>query len=264
MTKNTRKIGLGVMGWADVLYRLFIPYDSEEAVELAEKVMAFIRDEGRKASAAIAEKKGVFPYYDKSVYKNTGLKLRNATITTIAPTGTLSIIAGVSSGIEPLFAISYIRNVMDNDKLPEVNPVFREVAEKEGFYSDSLMERIAAKGSIYEFEEIPENIRRVFITSHDISPEWHIRMQAAFQKYTDNAVSKTVNLRNDATRDDVKEVYELAYETGCKGVTIYRMAAEAQVLNIGMTEHGKNNNKGTGNTVSPRPRPRLQQDSLKR
>jgi ribonucleoside-diphosphate reductase alpha chain len=258
MTKNTRKIGLGVMGWADVLYRLFIPYDSEEAVELAEKVMAFIRDEGRKASAVIAEKKGVFPYYDKSIYKNTGLKLRNATITTIAPTGTLSIIAGVSSGIEPLFAISYIRNVMDNDRLPEVNPVFREAAEKEGFYSDSLMERIATEGSIYEFEEIPENIRRVFITAHDISPEWHIRMQAAFQKYTDNAVSKTVNLRNDATRDDVKEVYELAYETGCKGVTIYRDGSrEAQVLNIGMTEHEKHDNKGTGNTVSPRPRPEI-------
>lgn len=258
MTKNTRKIGLGVMGWADVLYRLFIPYDSEEAVELAEKVMAFIRDEGRKASAVIAEKKGVFPYYDKSIYKNTGLKLRNATITTIAPTGTLSIIAGVSSGIEPLFAISYIRNVMDNDRLPEVNPVFREAAEKEGFYSDSLMERIATEGSIYEFEEIPENIRRVFITAHDISPEWHIRMQAAFQKYTDNAVSKTVNLRNDATRDDVKEVYELAYETGCKGVTIYRDGSrEAQVLNIGMTEHEKHDNKGIGNTVSPRPRPEI-------
>ena len=258
MTKNTRKIGLGVMGWADVLYRLFIPYDSEEAVELAEKVMAFIRDEGRKASAVIAEKKGVFPYYDKSIYKNTGLKLRNATITTIAPTGTLSIIAGVSSGIEPLFAISYIRNVMDNDRLPEVNPVFREAAEKEGFYSDSLMERIATEGSINGFEEIPENIRRVFITAHDISPEWHIRMQAAFQKYTDNAVSKTVNLRNDATRDDVKEVYELAYETGCKGVTIYRDGSrEAQVLNIGMTEHEKHDNKGTGNTVSPRPRPEI-------
>ena len=164
----------------------------------------------------------------------------------------------MSSGIEPLFAISYIRNVMDNDRLPEVNPVFREAAEKEGFYSDSLMERIATEGSIYEFEEIPENIRRVFITAHDISPEWHIRMQAAFQKYTDNAVSKTVNLRNDATRDDVKEVYELAYETGCKGVTIYRDGSrEAQVLNIGMTEHEKHDNKGTGNTVSPRPRPEI-------
>ena len=166
--------------------------------------------------------------------------VRNATTTTIAPTGTLSIIAGCSSGVEPLFAISYIRNVMDNTELIEVNPVFRKIAEDEGFYSDDLMRQIAKKGSIHEFDEIPASIREVFVTAHDISPEWHVRMQASFQKYTDNAVSKTVNLCHDATRDDVRTVFELAYRTYCKGVTIYRDGSrEMQVLNIARSR-GKN------------------------
>ncbi len=204
MTKGTRKIGLGVMGWADMLCRMNIAYNSKEAIDLAEKVMKFIRDEARLASADLAEKKGVFPFYDKSIYKDEGIKIRNATTTTIAPTGTLSIIAGVSSGIEPIFAICYIRNVMDNDELVEVNPIFREVALENGFYSDELMKLVAKKGSIKDFTEIPEKIRQVFVTSHDITPEWHVKMQAAFQKYTDNAVSKTVNLRHEATRDDVR------------------------------------------------------------
>ncbi len=234
MTKGTRKIGLGVMGWADMLCRMNIAYNSKEAIDLAEKVMKFIRDEARLASADLAEKKGVFPFYDKSIYKDEGIKIRNATTTTIAPTGTLSIIAGVSSGIEPIFAICYIRNVMDNDELVEVNPIFKEVALENGFYSDELMKLVAKKGSIKDFTEIPEKIRQVFVTSHDITPEWHVKMQAAFQKYTDNAVSKTVNLRHEATRDDVRRVFELAYETGCKGVTIYRDGSrDSQVLNIG-------------------------------
>jgi len=245
MTKGTRKIGLGVMGWADLLCKLKIPYNSQKALDLAEKVMKFIQEESRKKSAEIAEKKGVFPLYDKSIYKNLGIKVRNATTTTIAPTGTLSIIAGVSSGIEPLFAISYIRNVMDNEELVEVNPVFEQIAKEEGFYSEDLMRRIAKKGSVSSFAEIPKAIRSVFVTAHDVSPEYHVKMQAAFQKYTDNAVSKTVNLPHDATREDVRQVYTLAYKTNCKGVTIYRDGSrESQVLNIGKVKGKETMNEG--------------------
>jgi ribonucleoside-diphosphate reductase alpha chain len=213
-------------------------------IDLAEKVMGFIQEESRKASMEIAEKKGVFPFYDKSIYKDQGIKIRNATTTTIAPTGTLSIIAGVSSGVEPIFAICYIRNVMDNDELVEVNPIFKELAVEKGFYSDELMKRIAKKSTIKDFDEIPAEIQNVFVTSHDISPEWHVKMQATFQKYTDNAVSKTVNLRNEATKDDVRDVFKLAYKTNCKGVTIYRDGSrDAQVLNIGSVK-GKDDKKG--------------------
>ncbi|WP_010248991.1 vitamin B12-dependent ribonucleotide reductase [Acetivibrio cellulolyticus] len=234
MTRGTRKIGLGVMGWADMLCKLNIAYNSQKAIALAEKIMHFIQEESRKASIELAEKKGVFPHYDKSIYKDLGIKIRNATTTTIAPTGTLSIIAGVSSGIEPLFAISYIRNVMDNDELIEVNPLFKQIAVIDGFYSDELMRRIANKGTIHGFPEIPKSVQSVFATSHDISPEWHVKMQAAFQRYTDNAVSKTVNLRNEATKEDVSEVFWHAYKTYCKGVTIYRDGSrDLQVLNIG-------------------------------
>jgi len=266
MTRGTRKIGLGVMGWADLLCKLGIPYNSQKAINLAEKVMHFIQDEARKKSIEIAEVKGVFPYFDKSIYKELGVRVRNATTTTIAPTGTLSIIAGCSSGIEPLFAITYIRNVMDNDELLEVNPIFREVAEAEGFYSDELMRRIAKKGSISEFDEIPKKVRDVFVTAHDISPEWHVKMQASFQKYTDNAVSKTVNLRHDATKEDVRAVFELAYKTYCKGVTIYRDGSrDMQVLNIGQVKGKETAQQSTSEAVaadsvplpriSPRPRP---------
>ncbi|MDD4494477.1 MAG: vitamin B12-dependent ribonucleotide reductase [Eubacteriales bacterium] len=268
MTKSTRKIGLGVMGWADMLCMLRIPFDSEEALELANKVMGFIHDEAEQKSTEIAKVKGTFPYYDKSTYADSGLELRNATTTTIAPTGTLSIIAGVSSGIEPLFAISYIRNVMDNDELIEVNPLFADLAKKEGFYSDELMKKIAQKGSINDFEEIPDYIKNIFVTAHDISPAWHVKMQAAFQNHTDKAVSKTVNLHHDATKEDVREVYELAYSTGCKGVTIYRDGSrDSQVLNIGKVNKGEEKCIGQANesagqeasegmhTVTPRSRP---------
>lgn len=259
MTRGTRKIGLGVMGWADMLCKLNIPYNSQKAINLAEKVMHFIQEESRKASIELAEKKGVFPYYDKSIYKELGLKVRNATTTTIAPTGTLSIIAGVSSGIEPLFAISYIRNVMDNDELVEVNPLFKAIANKRGFYSDELMRRVAKTGSVKGFDEIPADVQEVFVTSHDISPEWHVKMQAAFQKYTDNAVSKTVNLRNEATRKDVSDVYWLAYRTNCKGVTIYRDGSrEMQVLNIGKVNKKEDNSDNkTVQSIAPRPRPEI-------
>ncbi|NLO83057.1 MAG: TSCPD domain-containing protein [Clostridiales bacterium] len=233
MTKGSRKIGLGVMGFADMLFKLGIPYDSDEGVELARKVMRFISERSREMSAQLAEERGTFPYYDKSTLRHKGIKLRNATTTTIAPTGTISIICGTTSGIEPLFAISFVRNVMDNDELLEVHPYFKEVAIKRGFYSDQLMRKIASHGSIQDIEEIPEDVRRVFVTAHDVSPEYHVRMQAAFQEYTDNAVSKTVNFPNSATVDDVRTVYWLAYKLGCKGVTIYRDGSrEAQVLSV--------------------------------
>ncbi|MBM3309464.1 MAG: ribonucleoside reductase class II, partial [Candidatus Altiarchaeales archaeon] len=233
MVRKNRKIGLGVMGFADMLIRLGIQYNSEEALKTAEEVMKFIRDEGRKMSCEIAMERGVFPNFKDSIYNGTDLKLRNATITTIAPTGTISIISNCSSGIEPLFAISYIRNIMDNTELLEVNPLFEEIAQRRGFYSEELMKRIARKGSIQDIEEIPLDVRKIFVTSHDITPDWHLKMQAVFQKYTDNAVSKTVNFPSDATPKDIEEVFMLAYRLGCKGVTVYRdKSREQQVLNI--------------------------------
>jgi len=240
MVRGNRKIGLGVMGFADMLYQLGIPYNSEAALETAENVMRFIQDTAHDASHNLAEERGVFKNYEQSIFKDQGIKYRNATTTTIAPTGTLSIIAGCSSGIEPLFALSFVRTVMDNDQLLEVNPCFEKVARERGFYSPELMDRIARQGSIRNLQEIPEDTRDVFVTAHDVSPEWHIRMQAAFQKYTDNAVSKTVNLPRDATVDDVRKVYNLAYELGCKGVTIYRDGSkENQVLSFARKDDPK-------------------------
>ncbi|AFK85982.1 MULTISPECIES: adenosylcobalamin-dependent ribonucleoside-diphosphate reductase [Thermoanaerobacterium] len=260
MTKGTRKIGLGVMGFADMLLMLNIPYNSEEAVEFADKLMKFIDEESKAASMELAEKRGVFKYYDKSIYKEKNMRLRNATTTTIAPTGTISIIAGTSSGIEPLFAIAMTRNVMDNTQLVEVNPIFKEVALKRGFYSEELMRKIAQQGTLKGIDGIPDDVKRVFVTAHDIDPVWHIRMQAAFQKHVDNAVSKTVNFRHDATVDDVREVYELAYKLGLKGVTIYRDGSrDSQVLNLGIKkaekESVKEDKKESRNQIVPRPRP---------
>ncbi len=234
MVRGNRKIGLGVMGFADMLYQLKVPYNSERALEIAEKVMGFIQEESYGASKYLADERGVFENFDKSVFKNhEGCTYRNATTTTIAPTGTLSIIAGCSSGIEPLFALSFVRHVMDNDELLEVNPYFESVARERGFYSRELIDTIARKGTIRDLEEIPEDVREVFVTAHDVSSEWHIRMQAAFQKFTDNAVSKTVNLPRDATAEDVLKVYNLANELSCKGVTIYRDGSkENQVLSL--------------------------------
>lgn len=257
MTKGTRKIGLGVMGFADMLISLNIPYNSDEAVDIAEKLMKFISDKSKEASIKLAEKRGVFEFYDKSTFKDSNIKIRNATTTTIAPTGTISIIAGISSGVEPLFAISFIRNVMDNDELVEVNPLFEKVAKERGFYSLSLMKKIAANGGVQGLKEVPEDIKRIFVTAHDIDPIWHIKMQAAFQKYTDNAVSKTVNFRNEATTEEVRKTYMLAYKLGCKGVTIYRDGSrESQVLNIGSIN--KDEEKlDISETLIPRVRPEV-------
>lgn len=232
-TKANRKIGLGVMGWADMLIQMRIPYNSAPAVELAEEVMGFIQQEGKKATAALAKERGVFPNFHASIY-NEKLKVRNATVTTIAPTGTLSIIAGCSSGIEPLFAVSFVRTVLEGTKLLEINPHFEKVAKERGFWNRELMEKIADKGSIKDFAEIPDDVKAVFVTAHDITPQEHILMQAAFQKNVDNAVSKTVNFSHDAATKDVEEVYLLAYKLGCKGVTVYRDGSrEEQVLSTG-------------------------------
>jgi len=266
-TKLTRKIGLGVMGWASLLIRLGIPYNSEEAVALAEKVMSFIMNEANKKSVELGKIKGAFPAFKGSIYdkKDAPVKMRNATLTTIAPTGTISIIAGPSSsGIEPLFAISYYRNVMDNDKLVEVEPLFEEAAKAKGFYSRELMEKIAENASIENIEGIPDDVKRVFVTSHDISPEWHVRMQAAFQKYVHNAASKTINFPHDASIEDVRKSYILAYELGCKGLTIYRdKSREEQVLNIGKPTAGEKQGAkeaaapSAKKEIAPRPRPEV-------
>jgi ribonucleoside-diphosphate reductase alpha chain len=232
MVKGNRKIGLGVMGFADLLFRLGIPYCSEQALETAESIMEFIQTTSHEASVGLAKERGVFKNYNKSIFKGQKQsRYRNATTTTIAPTGTLSIIAGCSSGVEPLFALSFVRNVMDNDKLVEVNPYFETIARERGFYSAEMLERITEEGSLAHIEEIPEDVKEIFVTAHDISPEWHVKMQAAFQKQTDNAVSKTVNLPRDATVEDVRKIYDLAHELDCKGVTIYRDGSkENQVL----------------------------------
>jgi ribonucleoside-diphosphate reductase alpha chain len=239
------------MGFADMLIQLGIPYNSEKGIKTAEEVMKFIHDKAQDTSAQLAKERGPFPNFKGSIYDNGKYpKLRNATTTTIAPTGTIGIIANCSSGIEPLFGVCFIRKVLDKKELVEVNPYFEKIAKEEGFYSEELMRQIAEKGTLHGIKEIPTKIQRLFCTAHDITPKWHIRMQAAFQKYTDNAVSKTVNFPNDATLSDVREVYLLAYESGCKGVTIYRDGSrEEQVLHLGLAK------KEERKARVPRPRP---------
>jgi ribonucleoside-diphosphate reductase alpha chain len=256
-TRSNRKIGLGVMGFADMLFMLGVSYDSEDAIQLGEKIMKFMLERSQAASEELASEREAFPNFNKSIYANRNRPLRNATLTTIAPTGTLSIIANCSSGIEPIFAISYIRNIMDNTKLVEVHPYFKDVAEARGFYSNELMGIIAKKGSIRSLEEIPQDVQRLFVTAHDIEAVWHIRMQSAFQKYTNNAVSKTVNLPQEATTDDVREIYMLAYKTNCKGLTIYRdNSREEQVLNKQAIQSAPKT-ATTATKISPRPRPNV-------
>ncbi len=260
MSLGTRKIGLGVMGWADMLYRLNIPYNSDEAISLAEDVMGFINMHAKEASRLLAKERGPFPYVDRSVFRDDPYPPRNGTVTTIAPTGTLSILASCSSGVEPLFALAFVRNVMDNDALPEVHPYFEEVARARGFYTPELMRLVAERGTLADIPGIPDDVRAVFVTAHDISPDYHIRMQAAFQHSTDNAVSKTVNFGHDATREEVREVFELAWRLGCKGVTIYRDGSrDAQVLNVGTTAAtapaAEPERPQRQQAIHPRPRP---------
>ncbi len=263
-----RRIGLGVMGWADMLIQLGIPYDSQAALELADKVMEFITSIGRDESARLAEERGPFPNWPRSIYRE-GRPIRNSTVTTIAPTGTISIIAGCSSGIEPLFAIAFSHIVGDRH-LTFVNPHFERVATQRGFYSPELMEKVARQGTLHGIAEVPEEIRRVFVTAHEISPEWHVRMQAAFQRHTDNGVSKTINLPASATAEDVARAYRLAYDLGCLGITVFRDGCKAahggQVLHVGTGKAAaepERKARGAGEqapavrvetTVKPRPR----------
>ena len=235
MTKKTRKIGLGVMGFADMLLQLGIPYDSERALEVVEDVMGYIQAEATKTSADLAVERGVFPAFKGSKYDVPGgIKVRNATRTTIAPTGTLSIIAGCSGGIEPLFALVYTRNILDGAQMVEANPFFEEAAKKGGFYTEELMKQLAGGTHLSDMNGIPTETKKIFVTAHEISPEWHVEMQAAFQKYTDNAVSKTVNFSHEAGKDDVANVYMLAYEKNLKGITIYRdRSREGQPMSTG-------------------------------
>ncbi len=240
MHKGNRKIGLGVMGWADMLIKLGIRYNSPSAFKLAREIMSFIRNHARNASSELAKQRGAFPNFKGSVYDapETSLKgrhalypngLRNATTTTIAPTGTLSLIAGCSSGIEPLFAIAYKRLVLDTE-LNEIHPYFLEMAKKRGFYSPELIERIGLKGSLRGFREIPRDVKRLFVTAHELTPEDHIEVQSAFQEFTDNAVSKTINFKRRTTREDVARAFLLAYDKGCKGITVFRYGSRRGTL----------------------------------
>jgi ribonucleoside-diphosphate reductase alpha chain len=239
-TRNNRRIGLGIMGWAESLILLGIVYDSEDAVRKAEELMSFIQEVSHEASRNLAEERGCFPNWKHSTWSDRGIKMRNVTVTTIAPTGTISIIAGTSSGIEPLFAISFVRRVMGGTELIEVNPLFEKVAKERGFYSLDLMEKIAREGTIKHIDEIPEDVRKIWVCSHDISYEWHVRMQVAFQQFTDNAVSKTINLPHTAPVEDVRQAYLAAWRMGLKGITVYRDASRAlQVLNIRKTDPTK-------------------------
>ncbi len=249
--KANRKIGLGVMGWHHMLIRLGIPYNSKDALKKAEKVMGFIQRKSKEESRKIAEKRGNFPNWEKSKYDKP---MRNATTTTIAPTGTTSMIANTSGGIEPLFAVSYVKNVLDGKKLVMPDPVFEEIANARDIYTEELMQKVAKKGMLKDIEEIPEDLKAVFVTSMEIKPEWHIRMQAAFQKYVDNAISKTVNFPNDATEGDIKRVYDLAYDLKCKGVTVYRTGSRSEQV---MEVEGDEKKKAEVFERRPRRRPHV-------
>jgi ribonucleoside-diphosphate reductase alpha chain len=248
LSQRIRRIGLGVMGWADMLIRLGVPYSSGEAVELGRKVMQFVDEESKVASEQIAAERGVFPEWERSIWGPDATcardaqgqrirperRLRNCNVTTVAPTGTISMIAGCSSGIEPIFAVAFWRYQADARML-DINPDFVARAQREGWYTEELMARIADSGHIHH-PEVPEAVQRAFVTAHDIVPEWHVRMQAAFQEYTDSAISKTINFSNEATPEQVREAYELAYRLGCKGITVYRDGSRSnQVLSTGST-----------------------------
>jgi len=228
-TLSRRKIGLGVMGFADMLIMMNISYASPQAVALAEKLMKFITEHARAESARLGEVRGSFPLFEKSRLRGYS-SMRNATVTTIAPTGTISIIAGTSSGIEPLFALAFVRRVLEGARLLEVSPLFEKMAMERGIYTPDLKAELARRGSVQDIAGLPQDLKELFLTALDTSPQQHVRIQAAFQKYTDNAVSKTVNLPAEATVSDVLQVYRLAYDLGCKGVTVFRYGSRSQVL----------------------------------
>jgi ribonucleoside-diphosphate reductase alpha chain len=231
MVKLNRRIGLGVMGWAEMLMLLGISYDSQQALDLAERVMRFVNEAGHDESERLAKERGAFPTFVDSIY-GEGPTLRNATVTTIAPTGSISLIAGCSSGIEPVFALAYRHTYLGSDVF---TPAFEEIARERKFYSDALLKKVMEKGSVQGLDEVPQDLRAVFETAHEITPDWHVKMQAAFQKHTDNAVSKTINLPNGATRENVRRAYLLAYQLGCKGITVFRDRSKSeQVLVAGV------------------------------
>jgi len=260
MSKQTRKIGLGVMGFADMLIKLDIAYDSPDALEQAEAVMAFIHREARAASAELGRLRGNFPAYTGSVFDQSRTPhMRNATVTTIAPTGTISILAGTSSGIEPLFAVAQARHVLNNQDLPEIHPLFLQRAKKEGFSTSDVIQEVALKGSVQGIEAVPEAVQKLFRTAHDISPLWHVRMQAAFQKHTDNAVSKTVNFPASAGPEEMAQTFLAAAQMGCKGITIYRYGSrQNQVLKLGSLK------SESEQKIAPRPRPQRTQGVTER
>jgi len=257
--KANRRIGLGIMGWADLLFTMGIPYDSQEAIKLADRLMAFVKDKSHDQSGKLADERGTFTNWDRSIYRSER-PMRNSTVTTIAPTGTISMIAGCSSGVEPIFALAFEHRVKQPDGervLTFVNETFERIAKEQGFYSDALMQEIAKRGSLHAIPGVPERAEKVFKTSHDIGFEWHVRHQAAFQRSTDNGVSKTINLPNGATEEDVARAYRLAWELGCLGITVFRDGCKGeQVLNIGV---GAKKDKSPAIAASPatiKPRPR--------
>src|SRR5256885_1477254 len=259
--KANRRIGLGIMGWADLLFTMGIPYDSQEAIKLADRLMAFVKEKSHDQSAKLADERGTFTNWDRSIYRNER-PMRNSTVTTIAPTGTISMIAGCSSGVEPIFALAFEHRVKQPDGervLTFVNETFERIAKEQGFYSDALMQEIVKRGSLHGIRGLPEHTAQVFKTSHEIGFEWHVRHQAAFQRHTDNGVSKTINLPNNASEDDVARAYRLAWELGCLGITVFRDGCKGeQVLNVGVS---KKKDKGAaaampGGQAVIKPRPR--------
>jgi ribonucleoside-diphosphate reductase alpha chain len=253
MTRANRKIGLGIMGFADLLFQLEVPYNSTDGIKLGEQIISYIQKVAHRASMELAQHRGTFPNFDKSFYE---VPIRNATVSTIAPTGTLSMIADCSGGIEPAFSLVYVKRVMDKQDLLYTNRHFEKALDRAGIKTDDLLEKVAECRSLQELDDIPDPLKRIFVTALEIAPDWHVRMQAAFQKYTDNAVSKTINFPHNATNGDVKKAYMLAYDLGCKGLTVYRDGSRMeQVMHKGKTIEGKQSEEPGRPVLIPRKRP---------
>lgn len=250
MARTTRKTGLGYMGFADLLVLLGIPYNSGDGLEMAERVMSFLEDESHSESTILAEERGVFPGWYGSSYDEEGIKRRNSTTTTIAPTGTISIIANCSSSIEPLFAIAFVRHVLNGQELMEVNPIFEQILKDRNLYSEDLMHEVAKTGNLHDVD-LPEDIKRLFVTAHEIDPEWHVLMQATFQRYCDSGVSKTINLPSDATPQDIAKAYLMAHELHCKGITVYRDRSKSEQVLYSGTKSRKEEKKADPSPKQP-------------